>query len=120
MAKGDDIQNRLVQMAVGILDLCDELPSTNAGKHISGQLLRSGTSPAPNYAEARGAESGNDFIHKLGIVLKELNETETRLEIIQKRRMLPEERFAHVLQECSELCKIIAVSRRTAREKRRG
>jgi four helix bundle protein len=118
MARGDDIQLRLVRLGVQVLDLCDGLPATAAGKHISGQLLRSGTAGAPNYAEARGAESTNDFIHKLGIVLKELNETEIWLIMVGQRQMVPEEMLQSVQQECKELCRIIAVSRRTARERR--
>ncbi len=92
-------------------------------------MLRSGTSPAPNYAEARGAESPNDFIYKLGVVLNELNETElclparcplsrqSGIETLRIRGMLPEGRVVPVHKECSELCRIIAVSRRTARER---
>ncbi len=55
MTKGDDIQERLIDFAVAIIKLCASLPHTLSGKHIAGQLLRCGTSPAPNYAEARGA-----------------------------------------------------------------
>jgi four helix bundle protein len=119
MAKGDDIQQRLVILGVKVMDLCDQLPPTNAGKHISGQLLRSGTSGAPNYAEARGAESPNDFVHKLGIVLKELNETEMWLEMLRLRNMLPQPAILPVHKECDELCKIVAVSRRTVRARMR-
>ena len=75
MAKGDDIEERLINFAVHILNLCTHLPKNSAGRHVAGQLVRSGTSPAPNYAEARGAESPNDFVHKLKICLKELNES---------------------------------------------
>ena len=82
MAKGDDIQERLIDFAVNIIQLAAKLPRSSARKHISGQILRSGTSPAPNYAEARSAESSKDFIHKLKIALKELNETAVWLEII--------------------------------------
>ncbi len=117
MAKGDDIQDRLLRLGASVMHLCDDLPLTNAGKHIAGQMLRSGTSAPPNYAEARGAESPNDFIHKLGVVLKELNETEIWLETLRIRGMLPEDRVAPVHQECTELCRIIAVSRKTARER---
>ncbi len=63
MAKGDDIEERLVGFAVATISVCDRLPSTPAGSHIGNQLLRSATSPAPNYAEARGCESRKDFIH---------------------------------------------------------
>ncbi len=45
MAKGDDIQERLIEFAVKIIKLCSSMPKTLTGKHISGQLLRSGTSP---------------------------------------------------------------------------
>ena len=63
MTKGDDIEARLVGFAVSVLDLCERMPKNPAASHISGQLLRSGTSGAPNYAEARAAESAVDFIH---------------------------------------------------------
>jgi len=114
MAKGDDIEARLIGFAVQVLDLCDRLPKSAAGLHISGQLLRSGSSPAPNYAETRGAESTRDFVHKLGIVLKELNESRVWLRIVRERRMLPEGEVSSVYKECDELCRIIAASRRTA------
>ena len=73
--RGDDIEERLINFAVRIIRVCDALTEDQSAQHIRGQLLRSGTSPAANYAEARGAESKKDFIHKLKIVLKELNET---------------------------------------------
>jgi four helix bundle protein len=114
MAKGDDIEERLVEFAVAIIRLCSELPSTPAGKHMAGQLLRCGTSPAHNYGEARGAESKNDFVHKLGVVLKELNESGISLEIITRSELLPLRVVASVKNECTELSKIIASSIRTA------
>jgi four helix bundle protein len=116
MAKGDDLAARLVAFAVAVLDLCDKLPKTPQGTHIAGQLLRSGTSGAPNYGEARAAESLSEFIHKLGIVLKELNESNVWLSMIQKRSFVSEEVVAPVLDECIALSKIIVVSRRTAAE----
>ncbi|MBU2511212.1 four helix bundle protein [bacterium] len=70
MAKGDDIQERLIDFAVGLIQLTTKLTKSSAEKHVANQILRSGTSPAPNYAEARSAESSNDFIHKLKIALK--------------------------------------------------
>lgn len=76
MAKGDDIQERLIQFASRVIKVCNALPKTAEGKHIAGQLLRSGTAPAPNHGEARSAESVSDFVHKLKISVKELNESE--------------------------------------------
>ena len=119
MAKGDDIQARLVHLSVSVMALSEELPQTATGKHFAGQLLRCGTSAGPNYAEARGAESAMDFTHKLGIVLKELNETGVWLQMIGSCRIIPPRRIDPLSRECDELCKIIAVSRRTAREGRK-
>lgn len=115
MAKGDDIQERLIRFGVEIIRLCSELPKTEAGRHLAGQLLRCGTSPAPNYGEARGAESSKDFVHKLGIVLKELNESAVWLQILQESALIDSEDVQKLRAECVELSKIIAVSIRTVR-----
>lgn len=115
MAKGDDIQERLINFAVAIIELVGEIPNTVAGRHVAGQLVKSGTSPAPNYSEARGAESRKDFIHKLGIVLKELNESDVWLVILIKSKMLPEKRVKPILEECRELGKIINKSIKTTK-----
>jgi four helix bundle protein len=117
MARGDDIRERLVGFAVTIMDLCDRLPKTTAGGHVANQLLRSGTSAAPNYAEARAAESTRDFVHKLGVALKELNEAEVWLDIVARRSLVPGDVSSVARRECSELCRILAASVRTARSK---
>jgi four helix bundle protein len=70
-----DLEDRLLVFAVQIIRLAETLPRTPVGNHISGQIIRSGTSPAPNYGEAQSAESRPDFIHKLKVCLKELRET---------------------------------------------
>jgi four helix bundle protein len=119
MAKGDDIQDRLINFAVEIIKLCSSLPKAKAGNHVAGQLLRCGTSAAPNYGEVRGAESLNDFIHKLGVVLKELNESGTWLEMIKRSEMLPCDVIQPLIQESNELAKIISASIRTASGKRK-
>jgi four helix bundle protein len=116
MAKGDDIEARLVALAVAVMDVCEKLPKTAVGTHVGGQLLRSGTSGAPNYAEARAAESPDDFIHKLGIVLKELNETRVWLQMIMQRGIGELAGVQKCLEDCIVISKIIAVSRHTAAE----
>ncbi|MFN2516527.1 MAG: four helix bundle protein [Pyrinomonadaceae bacterium] len=85
--RADKLEERLIEFAVRVVILSANLPKTPAGKHIAGQLMRSGTSPAPNYGEARGAESHADFVHKLRIVLKELNETSIWLRIIERSQL---------------------------------
>jgi len=115
MAKGDDIQERLINFSVNIIQVCQKLPITYAGKHLADQLLRSGTSPAPNYGEARGAESKKDFIHKLGIVLKELNESGTWLKLAKRSNLITQNDANPVQDECQQLSKIINASIMTAR-----
>ncbi len=117
MAKGDDIEERLIDFAVRTIKLCDNLPKTRAGNHIAGQLLRSGTAPAALYAEARGAESTKDFVHKLKLCLKELNESRVWLKIITKSEILPKAKLHHISQECDELCRIVNASIKTAQKK---
>jgi four helix bundle protein len=113
MAKGDDVEERLIDFAVRIVKLSDYLPKTRASSHIAGQLLRSGTAPAAHYAEARGAESTKDFVHELRLCLKELNESRVWLKIITRSDMQPAARLRSISQECDELCRIINASIKT-------
>ena len=114
-SRADQLEERLINFAVRIIKLSSRLPKTPAGKHIAGQILRCGTSPAPNYGESRGAESRADFVHKIRIVLKELNETSIWLRIIEKSGLLSAELLADLIRENRELCKIFASSLKTAR-----
>jgi four helix bundle protein len=111
----DKLEERLIDFAVRIVRLSASLPKTSAGKHIGGQILRSGTSPAPNYGEARGAESHADFVHKLRIVLKELNETAIWLRIVERSRIVQAELLTEIIPENRALCRIFVASLKTAR-----
>jgi four helix bundle protein len=104
VSKPQGLQVRLVSHASAILNITSKLPKTAQANHVSRQLLRSGTAAAANYGEARGAESRSDFIHKLRIVLKELNETSVWLELIVENAMLPADKMRSVVVENDELC----------------
>lgn len=90
------------------------------GRHVAGQLVRSGTSPAPNYEEGCAAESRADFIHKLSICLKELRESRCWIRLIIKTEMLPEHKMGELLDECNQLCNIIGQSVVTAKKIKPG
>ena len=111
----DNLEARLVDFAVRILNVATALPRTTAGKHLAGQLLRCGTSAAPNYAEARGSESRADFVHKLKIALKELNECHVWLRIICKAGLLKATLLDPLIDENKQLCRILNASATTAR-----
>ena len=117
-SQADELEDRLIDFAVRIVKLSASLPKTAAGRHIGGQILRSGTSPAPNYGEARGAESAADFGHKLRIVLKELNETSIWLRLIDRSQLLKREVLGEIVNENSELCRIFTASLKTARRRK--
>ena len=100
--------------------MVDALPETRLGRHVAGQLVRCGTSPYPNYEEARAAESPADFIHKLRICLKELRESRSWLNLIARSQMLMEHRIADLADESEQLGNIIGASIVTAARNRRG
>jgi len=114
MKQYQDLENRLIDFAVSIIRVIEELPSSKAGNHIAGQLLRSGTSPAPNYGEAQSAESRKDFIHKMKISLKELRETLVWLRIIERKPLCEAGELDTILKECDELIAIFVSSVKTA------
>ena len=70
-----NLEERLLDQAAAIIKLTEHMVKTKAGVHVGGQLLRSGTSPYFNHGEAQAAESPRDFIHKMGVCLKELRES---------------------------------------------
>ena len=109
------LEDRLVRFGTTTCQLGNRLPRTPLGQHVAFQLARSSTSTFANYGEVQSAESRRDFIHKLGIALKELRETRTWLKFIRKMALSPAESVDPVLRECDELVAILATSIRTAR-----
>jgi four helix bundle protein len=111
------LQDRLIDFSGRVIDVVEALPRSRAGNHIAAQLLRCGTSPAPNYGEAQSAESRDDFIHKLKVALKELRETFIWLRLIQRKELIrPTARLAPILRECDELISIFFTSVTTAQK----
>ncbi len=110
-----DLEERLINYSVLITGIVETIPNTRAGNHYAGQLIRSGTSPALNYAEAQSGESRKDFIHKLKIVLKELRETLVCLKILGKTNLYKSERSVEqAINETNELISIFVKSVETA------
>jgi four helix bundle protein len=102
----DAMEDRFIEFASRVCEVVESLPDNRKGRHIAGQMIRSGTSPAPNYAEACAAESRADFVHKLGIVLKELRETREWLKLAIRSKCLPAKRLQPLIDECTELMNI--------------
>ena len=112
-----DIEDRLLDFAATVVDIVESLPSARTGNHVAGQLIRCGTSPAANYAEAQSAESRRDFIHKMKICLKELRESRVWLKLIQSKKLCgAPDRVTPSVTECDELIAIFRSSIRTAEQ----
>jgi four helix bundle protein len=112
------LSDRLLDFAAEVMRIVDALPKTLAGRHVGGQLIRAGTSCGSNYEEACGAESRSDFAHKLSIVLKELKESRFWLRFIRRTKMLDPAYTNSVLDECEQLCAMVAKSIITAKCKK--
>jgi four helix bundle protein len=112
-----DLEDRLIEFGTVIIDVTESVVNTRAGNHIAGQIVRSGTSPALHYGEAQSAESRNDFIHKLKVLLKELRETNAALKLIKRGKLSPRiELVEKCLVEVNELISIFMKSVETARK----
>src|SRR5688572_31587450 len=113
----NQLEERIIAFAASVVSLSSKLPRNPQGRHICDQILRSGTASAANYGEARAAESRADFIHKLKVVSKELNETAIWLEIIARSSVFSAEnteKFVGISGEKREVCRIIGASGRRA------
>jgi len=113
--RGLELQARLIDFAVRMIAVANALPRTPVGLHIATQIIRCGTSPAANYAEAIGSESRADFIHKMAIALKELREIHVWLQIVSRAGLIkPAHKLGRLFNECDQLISIFVSSINTA------
>jgi four helix bundle protein len=112
------LSSRLVRFAGSTKSVAALLPSSQWGKTLAGQLIRSSLSVPLNYAEAGGAESTRDFLHKIQIVGKELRETAVNLEIIASSGPFPDQQLLDdTRDECNQLIAIFTSSINTVKRK---
>lgn len=83
---------------------------------MSKQILRSGTSIGANAYESINAESALDFIHKMGIALKEANETQYWLELLHESNYINETQFNSIYPECARIVGTLVNIIRTKKE----
>ena len=114
-----DLEDRLIDFTIRCSENVEILANTKLANNIGSQLTRSSSSCALNYGEAQSAESPNDFVHKLKVVLKELRESRVCLKIILRKPLLKEEFVQPLLDECNELIAIFLKSIETAKRNKR-
>jgi four helix bundle protein len=110
-----DLEERLIEFSVLIIEITKEMPKNYAANHLAKQLLRSGTSVSLNYGEAQSGESRKDFVHKMKVILKELRETYICLKIIERTKLFKTQlKIEKAKQENNELISIFVKSIATA------
>ena len=116
-----DIQERSFQFGVKVVRLANKLPQSIAAKVICQQLVRAGTSVGANLEEADSAETKKDFVHKVGIALKEAKETLYWLRLAEAAPIPGNKEFAEMAQEAHELVMIlVAIKRKASQSASRG
>jgi len=117
--KNEALEDHLINFTIAVNDLIESLPNTNLDINLKNQLSRSSLSPSINYGEVQTAEATKDFIHKMGVVLKELRETYSGLKIIQKGNLIPnrKEKTVELLVEANELISIFVASIKTSKKR---
>ena len=110
----EELKNRVKQFAHSCVKLAINLPETQLGKHIRGQLIRSSTSAAANYRAVCIAQTKKSFIAKISIVIEETDESNFWLEFIIDEKILKKEQVLSLLKESAELTAIFIASRKTA------
>ena len=113
-----ELDDRLILFAVNIIKLSDGIKPSIGGRNLAEQIVRSSSSTALNYGEAQSAESGRDFVHKLGICLKEMRETFINLRIIDGAKLHGDQQQVYNLKtESNELISIFVKSIETSKRK---
>lgn len=116
--KPNQLEERLIKFAVDVIIMCKHIDGSFASEHLTKQLIRSSTSVALNYGEARSAESSRDFLHKMKISLKELRESYVNMKIQKGAHLITNiQMIDALLIENNELISIFVASIKTASNK---
>lgn len=117
LMKTNDLEDRVINFAVSIINIIEDLKNNYADNYYGNQLIRSSGSPALNYGEARSAESHKDFVHKMGICLKEFRESYNCLKIINRAQLYSgsSEKMNKVLDKNNQLISIFVASIKTSK-----
>lgn len=116
--KPNQLEERLIKFAVDIILLCKSTDKSFAAEHLTKQLIRSSTSVALNYGEARSGESTRDFLHKMKVSLKELRESYVNMKIQKGASLIADvKELDLLLDENNQLISIFVASIKTASTK---
>ena len=101
------IQKKSRDFAIRIIRCYKYLHDEKQEYIMSKQLLRCGTSIGANTRESKNAQSKMDFINKLNIALKEADETEYWLDLLNATGYLDDKEYSSINNDCIELIKLL-------------
>ncbi len=113
--KEDVLKAKSFKFAVRVVNLYKYLVEEKKEFVLSKQLLHIGTSVGAMVRESEHSESKADFIHKLAIAQKEINETIYWLELLQATEYLSHQQFDSLNTDAVEIIKLITSSIKTAK-----
>jgi len=115
----DELKKRTKEFALRVIKAASSFPDTYLGRHVGGQLIRSGTSVPANYRAACRAKSNADFIAKMGIVEEEADESAFWIEFAVDADLIKPKLIEGLLDEANQLVAIFVSSINTARGRKR-
>ncbi len=113
--KGNVVKEKSFAFAIRIVTLYKFLAEDKREFVISKQLMRSGTAVGALVREAEHGESKLDFIHKMAIAQKEINETLYWLELLKATNYLTEEQFTSLYTDADEIIRLVTSIVKTAK-----
>lgn len=114
----EEFKTRTKKFAIDVIIFCKSLPKSDEAFIIKKQLIRSATSVAANYRAVCRARSDAEFFSKLSIVVEEADESVFWIEIIKDTDILNTIETTTLLNEATEILKIVAKSRKTLKDKK--
>lgn len=116
--KKNVVKDKSLEFAIRIVKLSKYLSSSKKEFVLSKQLLRSGTSVGAMIRESEHSESRADFIHKLAIAQKEMNETLYWLELLHNTEYLKETEFESINDDGTEIIKLLTSIIKSTKERK--
>jgi len=109
------LKDKSFKFSIRIVKLYKYLCDVKKEFVLSKQVLRSGTSVGALVREAEHGESKADFVHKLAIAQKEINETIYWLELMCETTYISTKELESLHLDALEILKMITASIKTAK-----
>jgi len=117
--KTKNVRLRAYKFALAIVNLVREFPKEEIYSVFANQILRSATSIGANLIEAKSSGSRKIFTYYYEISLRSCNETIYWLYILRDSKLLKEEKIKPLIQEATQISKMLASILLTLRGKRK-